>query len=160
MGAGVGVRFATDAAATGDVGIVGFGARVAWMALSALCLATNGTLDSFAVEPAAAPDGAEGFINISVPTAAGVCAPPCLGANQCSATNGTLDSFAMEPAVAPDGAEGFITIGMPTAAAVCAPPCLAANTAVDSFAMEEGAAPNGEGVIGITTVGMQGTGLL
>ena len=117
-----------DAAATGDVGIVGFGARVGWVALFALCSATNGTLDSFVVEPAAAPDGAEGFITIGMPTAAGVCAPPCLAANT------AVDSFAMEASAAPNG-EGVIAVSIPTATDVC-------------------------GAKGITTVGMQGTGLL
>ena len=122
------MRLATDAAVTGDVGIVGFGARVGWMALFALCSATNGTLDSFAVEPAAAPDEAEGFITVDMPTAASVCARPCLAANT------AVDPFAMEAAAAPNG-EGVIASITPTATGVC-------------------------GAKGVTTVGMQGTGLL
>ena len=81
------------------------------MALAAACSAADGTLDPFAMEPEAAPDGAEGVIAIGMPTAADVFAAPC------SAADTTVDSFdAMEAAAAPDGAEGVIAVSMPITA--------------------------------------------
>ena len=69
--------------------------------------AADGTVDSFATEAAAAPDGAGGVIVVGMPTAAGVCAAQ------------SVDSFAMEAAAAPDGAGGVIAVGIYTAADVC-----------------------------------------